>query len=136
MRAYLIAAALIVSALAFGITSAQAQPSAVAPSIALASPPGVAATQPALGQTVAFVTTYSASAYKNPVVVLNCYQNGVVVWGYVGTPTDTYKLGGDGSPWLSNGGSASCVADLENLTIVHRVENFQKLAETSFTANA
>jgi hypothetical protein len=49
-------------------------------------------------------------------IVVNCYQNETtLVWGEVGPVTDSFKLGGDSSPWLDNqGGPASCYADLED----------------------
>jgi hypothetical protein len=71
-------------------------------------------TNPYLGEWVDF-TTDPGSA-KNPLIVVNCYQNASLVWGQVGLVTDSFKLGGDSSPWLANGGGpASCHADLENL---------------------
>jgi hypothetical protein len=34
-------------------------------------------------------------------IVVNCYQNETtLVWGEVGPVTDSFKLGGDSSPWL------------------------------------
>jgi len=67
--------------------------------------------EPVLGASVSFSTTYSNVKY--PAVEVNCYQNGALVWGQVGLPTDIFKLGGDSSPWLSNGGGpASCVGEL------------------------
>src|SRR6516225_2840805 len=69
---------------------------------------------PSLGESVSFVTTYPSSA-KNPVIEVNCYQNGTLVWGEVGLVGGSYKLGGDSSPWLNNGGgSATCEAELLN----------------------
>jgi hypothetical protein len=120
-----------------GMTAAYAAPpsnSSVQPYIGLASVSGGASAQPQLGSTVNFVTRYS-STYKNPRVVIQCYQGNVVVWSYVGLTTDSYKLGGDSSPWLDNGGSATCVADLDNLTWDHKVESFTQLANDVFTAS-
>ena len=74
---------------------------------------------PYLGEWINFATVYPGST-KNPRIIVNCYQpdfNGAVVWSQVGMPTDAFKLGGDSSPWLQNGGGpAWCKADLENLT--------------------
>lgn len=106
-------------------------------SIALAAPTGQALTSsyPSLGTSVSFVTVVPSTA-KNPAIALNCYQGGTVVWSYVGATTSTYKLGGDSSPWLANGGSASCVAQLVSVTWKAGVESMTQLASTSFTASA
>jgi hypothetical protein len=138
MRAYVIGTAVAAMA-ALGMVSAAAAPrSAVAPTIALApSAPaaGAPAAGPALGQSVAFVTTYSTTSYKNPRIIVFCSQNGVMVWGNVGLVDESYKLGGDASPWLNNGGGpADCEADLVNLTWVHKMETREMLASTTFTA--
>ncbi len=73
---------------------------------------------PHLGEWVNFATTYPNSV-KNPRIAVNCYQpdlSGTLVWGQVGLVTDSFKLGGDSSAWLTNGGDAMCEADLYNLT--------------------
>jgi hypothetical protein len=105
-------------------------------SIALASSGTQAAsTQPALGQAVAFATTVP-NTDKSPAIVVNCYQNGTLVWGEVGSVSASYKLGGDSSPWLTNGGTASCDAQLVNITWHAGTESISQLASTSFAASA
>jgi hypothetical protein len=73
---------------------------------------------PRLGQWITFNTTYPGST-KNPRIIVSCYQpdfSGTLVWSQVGLVTDAYKLGGDSSPWLQNGGGpAWCEADLDSL---------------------
>ena len=138
MRAYFVGAAVAAMA-AVGMGSAVAAPPApVVPSIALASIDGVQATAtPSLGQSIAFATTYSRSSYKNPRIVAACYQAGVMVWANLGTVDETYKLGGDASPWLNNGGgAANCQAELVNLTWVKKMETRQTLASMTFDASA
>jgi len=35
-----------------------------------------------------------------------CYQDGALVYGEAGSPTDAFLLGGGGSLWLNGGGAA------------------------------
>jgi hypothetical protein len=73
---------------------------------------GAAATQPTFQGSVAFHTT-GTGKLKNPRVWLACYQNGALVYGEGGGPATVFKLGGDMSQWVLNGGgAASCTADL------------------------
>jgi hypothetical protein len=87
---------------------------------------------PSLSESVTFVTTYP-KATKSPAVEINCYQNSVLVWGQVGLVTDSYKLGGDSSPWLTNGGTATCFSNLDSITFKAGVETKTVLATMSFT---
>ena len=68
-------------------------------------------TNPHLGGNVTFATTFSKKV-KNPRVSIRCYQSEELVYGEAGSYNHTFLLGGAGSKWLTNGGSASCVADL------------------------
>jgi len=71
-----------------------------------------ASSQPRYQGSVAFNTT-GADTLKNPRVWVACYQNGALVYGEGGSPTATFKLGGDMSQWVLNGGGAAdCNADL------------------------
>jgi hypothetical protein len=71
-----------------------------------------ASSQPSYQSSVAFNTT-GTGTLKNPRVWVACYQNGALVYGEGGSPTDTFKLGGDMSQWVLNGGGAAeCTADL------------------------
>lgn len=73
---------------------------------------GSSASQPRYQGSVAFHTT-GAGTLKNPRVWVACYQNGTLVYGEGGSPGDTFKLGGDMSQWVLNGGGgADCTADL------------------------
>jgi len=79
------------------------------PTTALSS---ATAAQPRYQGSVAFNTT-GADTLKNPRVWVACYQNGALVYGEGGSPTATFKLGGDMSTWtLNRGGAADCTADL------------------------
>jgi hypothetical protein len=85
---------------------------------------------PYLGGSVTFTTAYP-SGTKNPVVSLECYQNGVAVFGQVGWPAGSYLLGGIESDWMTNGGSAYCDADLQTYD---KNGAASVLATTGFTA--
>jgi len=90
---------------------------------------------PHLGELVDFTTTYPKTV-KEPRIVVNCVQDGVLVWGEVGTVDWVFKLGGDSSQWVDNGGAASCMATLDNL-IWHgkRTQEWVWLADTTFEAD-
>jgi len=71
-----------------------------------------ASVQPRYQDRVTFSTT-GAGKLKNPRVAVDCYQNDSLVYADTGSPTTTFKLGGDSSPWVTNGGGpASCTAEL------------------------
>ena len=73
---------------------------------------GSAAAQPMYQGSVAFHTT-GTGKLKNPRIWVACYQNGALVYGEGGGPSTTFKLGGDMSQWVLNGGgAATCTADL------------------------
>ena len=96
---------------------------------------GFTATAPHLGGAVSFTTVYPTNV-KNPRVEVLCYQNGALVYGEAGAPTDTFTLGGGGSLWLSGGGAASCVANLYFFTWKAGQPATTYLATTSFDAGA
>jgi len=73
---------------------------------------GATNTQPSYQGSVAFQTT-GTGKLKNPRVWVACYQNGSLVYGEGGSPSGVFKLGGDMSTWVMNGGgAATCTADL------------------------
>jgi hypothetical protein len=72
----------------------------------------VSTSQPTFEGSVAFNTS-GANSLKNPRVSVACYQNGILVFGEGGGPGMVFKLGGDMSQWVLNGGgAANCTADL------------------------
>jgi hypothetical protein len=103
--------------------------------ISLASVDGTsaAATQPVLGASVKFAAGYP-KATSNPWVSLTCYQDGALVYGEGGAPSNAFTLGGYSSTWLSVGGAANCTAELGNLYWKGGHEYYTYLATTSFTA--
>lgn len=62
------------------------------------------------GEYAKFSTTISKNA-NNPRLVVKCYQNTALVYAENEDPTSAAsigtKLGGDSSPWVSNGGGAA-----------------------------
>lgn len=75
-------------------------------------PGGSPTLAPTYEGSVAF-NTAGASKLKNPRVWVACYQGGALVYGAGGGPTTVFKLGGDMSQWVLNGGGpASCTAQL------------------------
>ena len=73
---------------------------------------GATSTQPSYQGPVAFQTT-GTGKLKNPRVWVACSQNGALVYGEGGGPATVFKLGGDMSTWVLNGGgAATCTADL------------------------
>src|SRR5256714_1203648 len=73
---------------------------------------GAASPQPAYQSAVAFRTT-GTGKLRNPRVWVACYQSGALVYGEGGGPSTLFKLGGDSSQWVANGGgAATCTADL------------------------
>jgi len=67
-----------------------------------------------LGETITFTTVFPSST-KNPRIQVECYQNGVLVYGEAGSYDHAFLLGGGASIWLTNGGPAYCDADLFDL---------------------
>jgi hypothetical protein len=102
-----------------------------------------ASSQPRYQGSVAFNTT-GDNTLKNPRVWVACYQNGALVYGEGGSPTATFKLGGDMSQWvLKGGGGADCTADLYYILNAKRASEWNGkgaqggnvyLAHTSFAA--
>jgi hypothetical protein len=94
----------------------------------------VASSQPSLGSSVAFSTGYPTSV-KNPRIEVLCYQNGSLVYGEAGGVNDSFQLGGGGSIWLTNGGAASCTANLFYFGSHAGKQTYNVLASTDFEAN-
>jgi hypothetical protein len=120
-----------------GVGASTAGAGKVTPSISLASVSSNTAastTQPTLGSSVTFNTTIPSNV-KNPRVEVLCYQNGALVYGEAGAPTDAFVLGGGGSIWLyEGGGAANCVANLYYFGQVNGQSASIYLATTTFDA--
>jgi hypothetical protein len=94
----------------------------------------IAQSVPSLGSSVTFRTVIPQNV-NNPRVEVLCYQNGALVYGEGGSPTDAFLLGGGGSLWRSTGGAASCVANLYYFTWKGGQPATVYLATTSFDAS-
>jgi hypothetical protein len=92
------------------------------------------AASPSLGSSVSFDTGYPSSV-KHPRIEVLCYQSGSLVYGEAGEVNDTFRLGGGGSAWLTNGGSADCTANLFYFGSHAGRQTYNKLASTDFAAN-
>ena len=92
-----------------------------------------AAVQPSLGDYVSFTTGYPKTI-KNPRILVNCYQDGALVFGMGGSVSYDFQLGGAGSIWLTNGGSADCEALLFYYGSHAGKQTFIVLARTTFFA--
>lgn len=90
--------------------------------------------QPTLGSWVTFDSA-SPTNVKIPRIEVLCYQGGSLVYGEAGGVNDSFKLGGGGSIWLTNGGSADCTANLFYFGWHAGTQTYNKLASTSFAAN-
>ena len=154
LQALLIAA--IIGALTFAVALATGHAPAGAKSVFAAkartadiqlagSSSFAAASQPALGETV-FFDVVVPSNVNNPRVVVNCYQNGELVYGEAGSVgqatgdgTDSlgysgFLLGGGGSAWKDIGGAAECTATLFYYSQKSGKQTFNALDSTSFHA--
>jgi hypothetical protein len=93
-----------------------------------------AGAQLTLGSLVAFDAGYP-NTVKNPRIEVLCYQAGALVYGEAGGVNDTFLLGGGGSIWLDNGGSADCVANLYYFGQHAGKQTYNRLASTTFSAS-
>lgn len=124
----------IVAAVAF--TSAQMAGVGLAEARSATPPATIQVNQasPQLGGEVSFTVTYPVKI-KSPRIAIRCYQGGAMTYGEAGPYDQLFLLGGAGSVWLSNGGPASCTAEL--FYIVWNGNNpqqFYTLAMTRFDA--
>lgn len=84
-----------------------------------------------LGGTVGFATNaVGLAGWEYPMVALDCYQNGSLVYIELNTPSHEFMLGGTSSTWLSNGGAAHCIASLD----AYGKQSVRTLATTEFDA--
>jgi hypothetical protein len=68
---------------------------------------------PHLGEWVTFsVTLPPLPGWADPRIQIMCHQSGVLTYGEAGPFDQPFLLGGGSSEWLTNGGSADCLADL------------------------
>lgn len=91
---------------------------------------------PAYQQPVFFDTTVTSKlkGYQYPMVIVDCYQNGELVYRQLDHPDTAFILGGGSSLWVSRGGGpATCNGQLWIYNGLHsggpffviRTENFE-----------
>ena len=127
-------ASVIALALTTGVSAASRSNSAT---IVLAPPSSGTLTAtsvwPRVGDSVSFAVTYPKQLDKYGVrIILNCFQDGVMVYGESEPYSSTFTLGAN-SVWGQTGGSAYCVADLYYWSGGTN-PTFNWLATTNFTA--
>jgi hypothetical protein len=133
--------ALLCVAVWAGVAAEGASAGKVTPSITLSNVTNntgalTAQAVPTIGDSVNFTTVIPTNV-QNPRVEVLCYQNGSLVYGEGGAPTDSFLLGGGGSVWLDHGGgAASCVANLYYFAWKAGQPATVYLATTSFDAAA
>ena len=127
-----IAAILVVPATAFAAKGG-GTPAPAWIALATVSGQSVAAAQASLGSAVRFSTSY-ASTTRNPWVSVTCYQAGLLVYGEGGAPNADFVLGGAASQWVTNGGAATCRAELGDLYWRGGHQYYTYLANVNFDA--
>jgi len=86
--------------------------------------------EPSLGESLTFTTAFPNRLDPNFVYIqVLCYQDGALVFATAGRYDRAFLLGGSASPWLTNGGPASCHADL-----YYWGQRYNQLAWTEFSA--
>jgi hypothetical protein len=86
-----------------------------------------------LGENVTFSTAYP-NTVKNPRIQIMCYQNSAMTYAAADGASATFLLGGAASQWRTNGGPASCQADLYYWSVVNNQEVFNLLSSMTFNA--
>jgi hypothetical protein len=79
------------------------------------SPTSTSSSWPRLGDSITFTASYPDSMNKYWVYVnVLCYQgtDHVLVYAATQKPDSSFLLGGTNSPWIQNGGPATCIANL------------------------
>lgn len=67
-----------------------------------------------LGSTITFqTTTDNLKGNQYPLVDLECFQDGSIVFAQLDYPDANFLLGGGSSYWLEHGGDATCIAYLD-----------------------
>jgi hypothetical protein len=88
-----------------------------------------------LGGYVGFDTNaVGLAGWEYPMVAIWCYQSGDLAYMALHKPDTEFLLGGAGSAWLTNGGAATCEADLYAYGWKGGSESIRNLASTPFDA--
>jgi hypothetical protein len=88
-----------------------------------------------LGGYVGFTTVaVGLAGWEYPMVSITCSQNNAPVYVDLGQPDHEFLLGGSASPWLTNGGAADCVAELDAYGWKGGKESVRPLDRLTFSA--
>ncbi|HTL86638.1 MAG TPA: hypothetical protein VL856_15750 [Acidimicrobiia bacterium] len=88
-----------------------------------------------LGGYVGFTTVaVGLAGWEYPMVSITCSQGGNPVFVDLGQPDHEFLLGGSASTWLTNGGAADCVAELDAYGWKGGKESVRTLDSVPFTA--
>jgi hypothetical protein len=132
---WLVAPAIVIALAAMPAHAAKRGGQTSTSSIALAGGANFASIQPHLKGAVTFNTTVgSLAGWEYPMIDVSCTQNGVTVFAQLDKPDATFLLGGGSSDWLTNGGPATCRADLDAYGSKGGSWSVRILASTSFDA--
>jgi hypothetical protein len=74
------------------------------------------------------------AGWEYPMVAVWCYQSGDLVYMALNKPATEFLLGGAASAWVTNGGPATCEADLYAYGWKGGQESIRNLASTPFDA--
>jgi hypothetical protein len=74
------------------------------------------------------------AGWEYPMVAVWCYQSGDLVYMALNKPATEFLLGGAASAWVTNGGGATCEADLYAYGWKGGNESIRTLASTPFDA--
>jgi hypothetical protein len=74
------------------------------------------------------------AGWEYPMVAVWCYQSGDLVYMALNKPATEFLLGGAASAWVTNGGGATCEADLYAYGWKGGNESIRNLASTGFSA--
>jgi len=111
------------------VSAAKSEPS----TIILNEPSGLAPWQPTLGDVVTFTVTFPKTLDPSRVnIQILCYQNGAITFVTAGHYDRGFLLGGTTSPWLTNGGDATCRGELYFWS--PNGQKYNMLASTEFDA--
>jgi len=74
------------------------------------------------------------AGWEYPMVAVWCYQSGDLVYMALNKPATEFLLGGAASAWVTNGGPATCEADLYAYGWKGGQESIRNLASQGFDA--
>lgn len=137
MKRLLLGVALATALAGASVSAAGKTSSSIALNTPLAYSAPTTSSWPHFGDSVTFTTAYPDTFNKYWVYInVLCYQlvgsDHVLVYASTQKPDATFYLGGTPSPWVPNGGPATCIA---NLFYWSNGGKYTVLADTDFEVN-